>query len=130
MQEKKKCQFIKQDGTNCEAWAMQDSIYCFLHNPDISDEEKREIQSRGGQANKIKVLEPLPPIKINQGRDIVLLLEDAINKVRAGEIDLKVANCIGYLAGHLIKAFEVAELQNRVDTIERLVLERKTTFKK
>lgn len=130
MTEKKRCQFKKPDGTQCEAWAMRNSNYCFLHNPDISEEEKKAIQSKGGQANKIKVSEPLLPIKINQGKDVVLLLEDTINQVRAGEMDLKVANCIGYLAGHLIRAFEVSDLQNKVEMIERLILERKTTLKR
>ena len=109
---------------------MRDSEYCFLHNPDISDREKKEIQSRGGQANKIKVSEPLSPIKINQSKDVVLLLEDIINKVRTGEIDLRVANCIGYLSNILIKALEQGEFEEKVEMIERLILERKTTLKK
>jgi len=130
MPDKKQCQFKKSDGTHCGGWSMQDSDFCFLHNPEISEEEKKETQSRGGQANKIQTSEPLPPVKIEQGRDIVLLLESTINKVRAGEMDLKVANCIGFLCGHLIRAFETADLQTKIETIERLILERKTTFKK
>lgn len=127
MMTEKRCKFIKSNGKQCEAWAMKDSNYCFLHNPDISDKEKKTIQSKGGQANKIKVLKPLPPIKINHSKDIVLLLEDTINKVRGGEMDLKVANCLGYLAGHLIKAIEIAKLEDRIETVERVILERRTT---
>lgn len=122
---KKKCRFIKPDGTKCEAWAMSNSEFCYLHNPEISNEEKREIQSRGGQANKIKVLEPLPPIEIKKGEDVIFLLEDTINKVRAGEMDLRVANCIGYLAGHLLRAIETTKLEDRIETIERAILERR-----
>lgn len=125
MTEKPRCQFKKPDGTQCEAWAMKSSDFCFLHNPEISEEEKREMQSRGGQANKIKIPEPLPPIKINRGEDIISLLENTINKVRAGEMDLRVANCIGYLAGHLIKAVETAKFEDRIETIERAILGRK-----
>lgn len=126
MMTKKKCRFINPDRGGCEAWAMADSEFCFFHNPDISEVEKKEAQSRGGQANKIKILEPLEPIALKEGKDVVLLLEDTINKVRAGEMDLKVANCIGYLAGHLIKAIETAKLEDRVEIIERAVLEKRS----
>jgi len=126
---KKKCRFIKPDGAKCEAWAMSDSEFCYLHNPDISEKEKKEIQSKGGQANKIKVLEPLQPIALKEGEDVILLLEDTINKVRTGEIDLKVANCIGYLAGHLMKAIETAKLEGRVEIIERAILEKRKSYR-
>jgi len=120
-----KCKLYKSDGTKCEAWAMQDSEFCYLHNPEITEEEKKEMQSRGGRANIIKILEPLPPVKLKNGNDVIALLEDTINKVRAGEMDLKVANCIGYLAGHLIKTIDVATLENRVETVEKIILERR-----
>jgi len=126
---KKKCSFIKPDGERCEAWAMRDSDFCYLHNPDISDKEKKEIQSRGGQANKIRVLEPLEPITLKQGGDVILLLEDTINKVRTGEIDLKVANCIGYLAGHLLKAIENTKLEDRVEIIERAIFKKRESYR-
>lgn len=126
---KKKCKFIKPDGENCEAWAMTDSDFCYFHNPDISDKEKRAIQSRGGQANKIKVLEPLEPMTLKEGEDVILLLEDTINKVREGKMDLRVANCIGYLAGHLIKAIETTKLEGRVEIIERAILEKRKSYR-
>ena len=128
-QVKKRCRFIKTDKQKCKAWAMSDSNFCYLHNPDISEAEKKEIQSKGGQANKIKVLKPLLPITIKQGDDVILLLEDTINKVRAGEIDLRVANSIGYLSGHLLKAIEIAKLEDRVEIIERVILEKRKSYR-
>ena len=128
-QVKKRCRFIKTDKQKCKAWAMSDSEFCYFHNPDISEAEKKEIQSKGGQANKIKVLKPLLPITIKQGDDVILLLEDTINKVRAGEIDLRVANSIGYLAGHLLKAIEIAKLEGRVEIIERAILEKRKSYR-
>ena len=128
-QVKKRCRFIKTDKQKCKAWAMSDSEFCYFHNPDISEAEKKEIQSRGGQANKIKVLKPLLPITIKQGDDVILLLEDTINKVRAGEIDLRVANSIGYLSGHLLKAIEIAKLEGRVEIIERAILEKRKSYR-
>jgi len=107
---------------------MSGSDYCFTHNPDISNEEKRKVRARGGQSNKIKIKKALSPIEIKQPRDVVSLLEDTINRVRAGELDIKIANCIGYLAGHLIKALEVAELTGRVEMVEKVILEKRRSY--
>ena len=114
----KKCEFVKEGGESCEAWAMSEGDYCYLHNPDISDEAKREAQAKGGKANKIFILDPQPPLDTETAKGVVNLLGDTINKVRAGTLDLKIANCIGYLSGHLIKAIETAELERRVDFLE------------
>ena len=116
-----KCKFIKDDETLCNANAMSDSSYCFLHNPDISEEEKQNAQAKGGKGNKIKIMEPLEQVAIEKVEDVVKLLADTINRVRSGELDIKIANCIGYLSGHLTKAMEISELEQRIQTIERAV---------
>ena len=121
-----KCQFIKQDGNKCQADVMKDSNYCYLHNPDISDEEKRQNQARGGKGNLIKINNPLPPVIINNPHDVVNFLTETINLVRSGELDIRIANALAYLAGHLIKALEISEVDKRVSTIERIILERST----
>lgn len=122
---KQKCQHSKEGGERCEAWAMTDSEFCFRHNPETK-EERALASARGGMTPK-KNGHPLPPIEIGKPQDVVLLLADTINKVRAGEMDTRVANCLGVLSGHLIKAMEVSELEGRVETIERVILERKIT---
>ncbi|MBI3590136.1 MAG: hypothetical protein HY094_02005 [Candidatus Melainabacteria bacterium] len=104
---------------------MSDSKYCYLHNPDISEEEKLNAQIKGGKGNTIKITEPLEPVAVEKVEDIVKLLADTINRVRSGEMEIKVANCIGYLSGHLTKALEIAELEKRIEVVERVVLNRK-----
>ena len=122
------CKFIKPDGTQCNANAMSGLDYCYTHNPDISDEEKREAKQRGGQNRAIAISEPLPPLKIAEPNDAVLLIVDTINRVRAGELDIRVANCLGFLTDKLLKAFEVSKLNDRVEIIERVILEKKTRY--
>lgn len=121
-----KCEFIKKNGEQCQADVMRDSKYCYLHNPDVPENDKKQSQSKGGKGNLIKIKEPLPPVEINSPHDVVTLLTDTINRVRSGEIDVRLANAMAYLAGHLIKALEVAEVDKRVSTIERIILERST----
>jgi len=122
------CSFIKPDGTQCNANAMSDSTFCYTHNPDISDEEKREAKQRGGQNRAVAISEPLPPLAIVEPNDAVLLIVDTINRVRAGELDIRVANCLGFLTDKLLKAFEISKLNDRVEIIERVILEKKNRY--
>jgi len=114
-----RCKYIKDNGEQCKANAMSDSDYCYLHNPDISEEEKREAQIRGGRNRSIAITEPLNKITVSSGEDIFTLLDTTIQEVRSGEIDPKIANTIGYLAGVMIKAYEVAKLERRVIDLEQ-----------
>lgn len=116
-----KCLFIKPNGDRCGANAMSDSDYCYLHNPEISQEDKLVAQTRGGQNRSPKVYQPLPPIKIKKTSDIMGLLNDTINQVRQGKLDCRVGNTIGYLAGVAIKAFETSELEERLEQIELVI---------
>jgi len=102
--------------------------HCYMHNPDISDEEKREAKQRGGQARALTIANPLPVLPINEPNDAVLLIADTINRVRAGELDIKTANCLGFLSDKLLRAFEVSKLNDRVEIIERVILEKKTRY--
>jgi len=61
-------------------------------------------------------------------KKVLDLLADTVNRVRPGEMPPRIANTVGYLAGHMIKALEMAELEDRLKKVERIVLERKTYF--
>lgn len=123
-----KCEFIKPDGQKCEAHAIKDSEFCYFHNPDISDEDKREAQSNGGKTKALTLKEPLPVLPIAKPEDAVLLVADTINRVRAGTLDIRTANCLGFLSDKLLKAFETSRLNDRVEIIERVVLEKKQRY--
>lgn len=117
------CKHTKDNGEQCNANAMTGSDFCFLHNPEISEEDKKEAQTRGGQNRARIIKEALPEIKIKTSKDAVLLLTDTINRVRAGEMDTKIATTIGYLSGHLIKAYEVSDLEERFSRLEKTIEE-------
>jgi len=122
------CAFLKQDGEQCEAYSMAGSKFCYAHNPEVSLEDKKVAQAKGGKGGLITVSEPLPPIVIKDPNGVVDLITDTIDRVRAGTLDVKTANCIGVLSGHLIKAYEVAKLNDRVEIIERVIMEKRTTY--
>ncbi len=122
-----KCVYIKDDGETCQANPMRDSEYCYLHNPDISEDEKKQAQAKGGQARNLTLETPLPALPLETPNDAVTLVADTIKRVRAGELDIKTANCIGFLSDKLLKAFEVARLNDKVEYIERVILEKRVT---
>lgn len=119
-----RCELVKPDGERCGAPAMAGANYCYLHNPAIDADEKRAAQVRGGLTHRAAVAEPLPALPIAGPGDVITLLGDTVNRVRAGELDPRVANCLGVLAGHLLKAFEIAQTATRIEKIERIILER------
>ena len=118
------CISIKKEGEQCEANAITDSDFCFSHDPSM-EEAKKIATAKGGKSPK-KNYDPLPPIEVSSSKDVIRLLATTITEVRQGEIDLRVANCIGYLAGHLIKAFEVGEVNEKLELFNSIIIERKT----
>ena len=122
------CSFIKQDGTQCNANAMSGLDYCYTHNPDISDEEKKEAQTNGGANRALTLKEPLPVLPIANQDDAVLLVADTINRVRAGKLDIRTANCLGFLADKLLKALEASQTNDKLEKIERLLTQRQKRY--
>ncbi len=37
------CEFLKQDGKQCQATAMKSSTMCFVHNPDTKDQHQAAV---------------------------------------------------------------------------------------
>ncbi|OGF25337.1 hypothetical protein A2331_03935 [Candidatus Falkowbacteria bacterium RIFOXYB2_FULL_34_18] len=116
-----KCEFIKCDGNQCEANAMADSQYCYLHNPDIPESEKKEAMSKGGKAGKSIVKAPLEDIKIASPEDLLCLVGATINELRAGVIDTKIAKALIYGATAYNKIYETALLEERLNKIEKII---------
>jgi len=102
---------------------MDNKNYCFSHDPD-SVEKKLLASSKGGLARVIKVDVPLEVITIATPGDVVNLLASTINEVREGKIDPRVANTIGFLAGHLIRALEIAEVNRKIEEVHAVLLKR------
>lgn len=115
-----KCQQIIND-KQCGANAMKNSNFCYLHNPDISNEEKQKAQIKGGLNRSVRVNQSLPFIKIENSKDITKLLAETINQVRDGSLDCRIANTIGFLAGITLKAFETSNLEERINKIESTI---------
>lgn len=122
-----KCKGTKANEEKCEANAVKDSEFCYFHDPNISDREKREAQTNGGANRALILKKPLPKLALKKPEDTILLIADTISRVRAGTLDIRTANCLGFLSDKLLRAFEITQLTDKVEVIERIILERKTT---
>jgi len=116
-----KCKHIKNNGEECKANAM-DNGYCYLHNPDIPEGQKQLARVKGGENNIVLVGDVMPVKNVKTNKDIVDLMEDVINRVKQGTLDIRVANTIGYLAGVSQKAIKETEVEERLKRIEDSLL--------
>lgn len=106
-----KCENVKKDGKQCGSYAIQDSKFCYFHSPEMVS--KRKKASAEGGSKLTESLEPVEPIQLEQQGSVVALLQDTINRVRRvrkdGSLDVKTANCIGFLAGKIVEANKITE---------------------
>ena len=123
-----KCKHEK-DGKICNANQMAGSEFCFTHNPD-TEKQRLAARKKGGQVSYYHDgLIPADPIDFSLYKEaVVYLLADTINRVRRirpdGSLDIKVANCIGFLVAKLLEAQKQLVLEERVDElVEKLTRE-------
>lgn len=125
-----KCKAITTNGVPCRANAQTGKDYCFLHDPE-KVEEVKAARSKGGSSLKIidpKRLKPwrgtageVTVLKSPSPQDVVNLLADTIDEVKSGQIDPKVANAVGYLAGAIMKAIELDAFDERLAALEEAI---------
>jgi len=113
------CTFTTKEGTQCGFPAQNGLSVCFVHDPD-KERERAEARRRGGESRKAPTL-PVgaPEFDLKTAEDVRAMLEDTINKVRAGQLDAKIANNLGYLSSQLLKAIEISDVEQRLDEIEK-----------
>lgn len=121
-QKKGPCQAARRAGGPCTANAMAESKFCFFHDPGMAS-RRTEARRAGGRKNKAAALSAnLPDSPLKSVANVVSLLANTVNQVRRGELDPKLANCVGYLSGILLKALETEEIEARVVSLERAIL--------
>jgi hypothetical protein len=114
------CKAKNARGEPCGAYAMRGSKYCFHHDP-AKAEERKVARTKGGRARHGRTLAEGGndgPVQIETVADVVDLLVRTINDVLSLENSIQRARAIGYLAGVVVKALEVAELEERVAALE------------
>ena len=114
-----KCVFRKQDGTICGANAQLGKELCVFHDPDKEEDGRRARRAGGLTRSAPRVLPAdTPAVQLTSSKDVAGVLVESINQVRRGELDPRIANATGYLAGVLLKALEQGVFEDRLLKIE------------
>ncbi len=113
------CAATRANGQPCGGYAIGRGDYCFAHAPDQTA-QRDAARRRGGQAGRMAVL-PESDVPVRSLQDVVALVEETINDVRAGRVDVRVANAVGYLANVALKAIEQADIETRLEALEAVL---------
>lgn len=117
------CRGLKQDGERCGARPIAGGRYCFFHAPGL-EERRQEVRRAGGitRTRRIAVLPvDTPDAPLKTIGDVSALMAETINHTRRGQLDPRVANALGYLAGILLKSLEQGEIEERLMRLEALM---------
>ena len=111
----RKCEAKNRKGERCGAWALKRGTQCAIHSdPELA----AKMGSRHGRKVTFSpapnVLDlPFRPLKSNG--DMIEFLEETMNRIRQGPVDLRTANVIGRLAGILLKAIDQRTARTSAD---------------
>jgi hypothetical protein len=110
------CKQKKQDGRRCGAPAVTGKTLCALHgDPGRAAALGRRGGRRRAMYSPTDLREFAPPKTAADLRD---LLAESIIEIRAGKLDPRVANALGYLGASYLRALEVSDVESRLDALE------------
>src|SRR4051812_14046837 len=103
-----KCVARKKNGKSCDADAMLEKDVCVFHDPTRQGEGRRARRAGGEARSRSITALPLqtPDHPLQYPHDALALLAETINQVRRGEINVRIANTVGYLTGVLLRVLE------------------------
>lgn len=116
----RRCKAVNRKGEPCGAPPLDGSDFCYWHDPSKADARRRS-RAKGGHARHGQTVKPpsgQQPVTIETAADVLPVLERAINDTLALQNSISRARALGYLCGQVVKAFEVTELQQRVEALE------------
>jgi hypothetical protein len=114
------CNQLKADGTPCRAKALPNRDKCFFHAEETAS--VRDEGRRLGGLTRSRPAATLPPdtpeCPLETVHDVCRAVSATFNQVRRGEIDSRVGNSLGLLAGLLLRAMEATDLEKRLTALE------------
>jgi general stress protein YciG len=112
-----KCQAKTKAGRQCAAPAVRGSSMCALHS---DPNRAAELGRKGGRRNRHTYEAPLQPVSVPESAgDVKRILAETMAEIRAGRMDPKLGSTLGYLGTALLRAFEVADFEQRLERLEQ-----------
>ena len=112
-----RCTAKAKTGDPCAAPALSGSAFCALHSDPM---RAAELGRRGGARNRKRYEGDVCSVSIPASAgDVKRMMAETMAEVRAGKMDPKLGTTIGYLGMALLRAFEVADLEERLEKMEQ-----------
>jgi hypothetical protein len=109
------CQAATASGQPCKAKPRQDG-FCFFHGDPL---RAAELGRKGGRRKALKLEDLQEFAAPKTAAELQDLLAQSLVEVRCGQLDPRTANAISYLGAGFLRALEVADIESRLETIER-----------
>ena len=114
--EDKGCNYINpKTKERCKGYHQKDSLFCFSHDPEKGQLRAMAV-SKGGQSKAF--VAKLTAFKIEKTKDVTISIVRALNELRNGEVPPQVANSFFYGINVLLKAYELNELEEKIEELE------------
>jgi hypothetical protein len=106
-----------------KGYAGNERVLLALFHKYFPDDLLANRQTDGGEDGKA-------PDAVKSVDDVMALIEDTINSVRAGTMSVQAASNISRLASLAFKGIEVGELDKKMDLVNSVINDRKVRMKK
>jgi hypothetical protein len=109
------CRGRRSDGERCGSTIVNESGWCFAHDPEAT-EDRRAARRRGGQASAkvVRIKRLAPPALI----DVYERLEEALTQVHEGTLPPRRATAMASVARAMASVLQMGELEARIRAIE------------
>jgi hypothetical protein len=111
------CQHQKRDGKRCRAAALTGQTRCAMH---AQPGRAAELGSKGGRRRAV-ISSPGDLKEFGTPKtaaDLRELLAESIIEIRAGKLDPRIANALGYLGASYLRALEAPDVESRLSALE------------
>lgn len=98
---------------------MVNTQFCFRHSPEHAI--KAQKASQKGGANRTESITFGDEINLKTPKDIQFIIGKVINGVWHGKVPAKIGSSIGFLTRCWLDAYEKAELEKRIEQLEKSV---------
>ncbi len=113
------CQSKNRDGGRCRARALTGKECCAIHS---EPGRAAVLGSKGGRRRSVYKPENIMRFDAPKtAADLRDLFAQSIIEIRTGELDPRAANAIAYLGTGFLRALEVADLETRLENLERVM---------